>query len=180
MLRSKQTHTYTYYKFIQHHYTHNTPARQIYHIYQYINSKYTSPFLLNFIYCIKDTNLQGILRTYDPITQMYIFCPLTKTFNVDESRPLIFSHKFLQPVEIQILEFILNTRYKHKLYNLIQNTPYELSPSTEEHKIIKALKLLWPFLQTKHIIRLIAKLLTSSEIIHDVFHTDSSQTNRVV
>ena len=106
---------------------------------------------------------------YDPITQMYTFCPLTETFNVDESRPLIVPHEFQQPVEISILEFIDNTKYNHKLYNLIQNTLYELSPSTEEHKIIKALELLWPLLQTKYNIRLIAKLLTSSEIMHDVF-----------
>ena len=80
-------HTYTYYKFIQHHYTQNIPARQIYHRYQYINSKYTSPFFLNFTYCIRDTSLRGIIRNYDPIAQMYIFCPLTKIiFNVDESR----------------------------------------------------------------------------------------------
>ena len=141
MLRTKQTHTYTYYKFIQHHYTHNTPARQIHNRYQYINFKYTSQFFLNFTYCIKDTNLQGILRNYDPITQMYIFFPLTKTFNVDKSRPLIVPHEFLQPVENPILEFIHNTRYNHKFYNLIQNTPYELSSSTEEHKVIKALEL---------------------------------------
>ena len=31
MLRTKQTHTYTYYKITQHLYTHNTPARQIHH-----------------------------------------------------------------------------------------------------------------------------------------------------
>ena len=37
MLRTKQTHTYTYYQFIQHHYTLNTPARQPHHRYQYIN-----------------------------------------------------------------------------------------------------------------------------------------------
>ena len=175
MLRTKQTLTYTYYKFIQHHYTQNTPARQIYHRYQYINSKYTSPFFLNFTYCIKDTNLQGILRNYDPIIQMYTLCPLTKIFNVDESRPLIVPHEFLQPVEIPILEFIHNTRYNHKLYNLIQNTPYELSSSTEEHDIIKALEILWPRLQTKYIIRFLARLLTSSEIIDDVFPTDSSR-----
>ena len=161
--------TYAYYKFIQHHYTQNTPARQIHHRYQNINSKYTSPFFLNFTYCIKDTNLQGILRNYDPITQMYIFCPLTKNFIVDESRPLIFPHEFLQPVEIPILEFIHNTRYNNKIYNPIQNTPYELSPSTDEHSIIKALELLWPLLQTKYIIRVLAKLLTPSEIIHDIF-----------
>ena len=148
MLRTKQTITYNY-KVIQHPYTHKTPARQIPHRYQYIKSKYTSPFFLNFTYCIKDTNLQGILRNYDLITQMYIFCPLTQTFNVHESRPLIVPHEFLQPVEIPILEFIHNTRYNHKLYNLIQNTPYEFSPSTEEHKIIQALKLLWPLHQTK-------------------------------
>ena len=75
MLRTKQTRTYTYYKRIQYHYTHNTPARQIHHRYQYVNSKYTSPFFLNFTYCYKDTNLQDILRNYDNITQMYMFRP---------------------------------------------------------------------------------------------------------
>ena len=170
MLRAKQAHAYTNNKFIQYHYTHNTPARQIHHRYHYINCKYTSSFFLNFTYCIKDTNLEGILRIYDPITQMYIFCSLTKTFNVDESPPpLIVPHEFLQPVEIPIQEFIHNTRYNHKLHNLVQKTPYELSPSTEEHKIFKALELLRPLLQTEYIIRLIAKLLTSSEIIHDFF-----------
>ena len=169
MLRTKQTQTYTYYKFIQHHYTQNTPARQVHHRYQYINSKYTSPFFLNITYCIKDTNLQGILRNYDPITQMYIFCPFPKTFNIDESRPLIVPHEFLQPVEIPIVEVIHNTRYDLELYNLVQNTPYELSPSTEEDNIIKPLESLWPLLEAKYFIRLIAKLLTSSEIIHDVF-----------
>ena len=169
MLRTKQTHTYDYYKFIQHHYTLNKPARQPRHRYQYSISKYTSPFFLNFTYCIKDTNLQGTLRNYDPITQMYIFCHLTKLLNVDESRPLIIPHEFLQPVEVSILEFKYNTGYNHKLYNLLQNTPYEQSSNTDEHNIIKALELLWPLLQTKHINRLLAKLLSSSDIIHDVF-----------
>ena len=40
MLRTKQTHVYTYYKSIQHHYTLNTLSRQPHHRYQYINSKY--------------------------------------------------------------------------------------------------------------------------------------------
>ena len=162
-------HTYTYYKFIQHHYSHNTPSRQIHHRFQYNNSKYTSPFFLNFTYCIKDTNLQGILRNYGTIKQMSIVCLLTKTFNVNESRPLIVPHEFLQHAELPILELIHNTKYNHKLYKIIQITPYELSSSTEEHKIIKALELLWPLLQTKYITRLLAKLLTSSDIIHDVF-----------
>ena len=46
MLRTQQVHAYTYYQFIQRHYTLNTPARQLHHRYQYINSKYTSPFFL--------------------------------------------------------------------------------------------------------------------------------------
>ena len=169
MLRTKQTHTYTHYRFIQNHFDLHTPSRQPHHRFQFINSKYTSPFFLNFTYCIKDTNLHGILRNFDPITQMYIFCPITKTFNAEESRPFLIPHEFVQPIEIPILEFIHNTKYNHKLYNLIQNTPYEFAVGTEELKTIKALQLLWPLLQTKNIIRILAKLLTNSDIIHDIF-----------
>ena len=82
--------------------------------------------------------MQGILRNYDPIRQFYIFCPLTRTFDFDESYPLIVPHEYIQPVEIAILEYIHNSKYNHKLYNLIQNTPHENSPSSERHKIIKA------------------------------------------
>ena len=169
MLRTKQTHTYSYYRFIQNHFDLHTPSRQSHHRFQFINSKYTSPYFLNFTYCIKDTNLHGILRNYDPITQMYIFCPITKTFNAEESRPLLIPHEFVQPIEIPILEFIHNTKFNHKLYNLIQNTPYEFAVGTEELTTIKALQLLWPLLQTKNIIRILAKLLTTSELIHDIF-----------
>ena len=169
MLRTKQTHTYSYYRFIQNHFDLHTPSRQPHHRFQFINSKYTSPYFLNFTYCIKDTNLHGILRNYDPITQMYIFCPITKTFNAEESRPFLIPHEFVQPIEIPILEFIHNTKFNHKLYNLIKNTPYEFAVGTEELTTIKALQLLWPLLQTKNIIRILAKLLTTSELIHDIF-----------
>ena len=179
MLRTKQTHTYSYYRFIQNHFDLHTPSRQPHHRFQFINSKYTSPYFLNFTYCIKNTNLHGILRNYDPITQMYIFCPITKTFNAEESRPFLIPHEFVQPIEIPILEFIHNTKFNHKLYNLIQNTPYEFAVGTEELTTIKALQLLWPLLQTKNIIRILAKLLTTSELIHDIFpHGFSPTTNR--
>ena len=179
MLRTKQTHTYSYYRFIQNHFDLHTPSRQPHHRFQFINSKYTSPYFLNFTYCIKNTNLHGILRNYDPITQMYIFCPITKTFNAEESRPFLIPHEFVQPIEIPILEFIHNTKFNHKLYNLIQNTPYEFAVGTEELTTIKALQLLWPLLQTKNIIRILAKLLTTSELIHDIFpHGFFPTTNR--
>ena len=142
MLRTKQTHTYTYYKFIQKYFNLHTPSRQPHHCFQFINSKYTSPIFLNFTYCIKDTNFQGILRNYDPITQMYTICPLTKTFNVEASRPLVVPHECIQPIEIPILEFIHNTKYNHKIFNLIQHTSHEFSVSTEELNAIKALQLL--------------------------------------
>ena len=103
MLRTKQTHSYTHYKFIQLPYTTNTPSRNPHQRFQFINSKYPSPFFLNLTYCIKDTNMQGIIRNYDPIRQMYIFCPMTRIFNVDETRPLIVPHEYIQPVEIKYL-----------------------------------------------------------------------------
>ena len=55
------------------------------------------------------------------------------------------------------------------MYNLIQNTPYEFAVGTEELKTIKALQLLWLLLQTKNIIRILAKLLTNSDMIRDIF-----------
>ena len=64
--------------------------------------------------------------------------------------PLIVSHDYIQPIEIPILEFIHNTKYNHKIYNLIQNTPHEFAVGTEELKTTKALQLLWPLLQTKN------------------------------
>ena len=169
MLRTKQTHTYTYFRFIQNHFDLHTPSPQPHHRFQFNNSKYTSPFFLNFTYCTKNTNLQGILRNYDPVTQMYIFCPLTRTFNDEESRLFIIPHEFIQPIEIPILEFIHNTKYNHQLYNLIQNTPHEYAVGTEELSNIKALQLLWPLMQTKNVKRILAKLLTTSNLIHDIF-----------
>ena len=154
---------------MQNHFDLHTTSRQPQHRFQFLNSKSTSPFLLNITYCIKDTNLHGILRNYDPVTQMNIFCPITKTCNAEESRPFLIPHEFIQPIEIPILEFIHNTKYNHKIYKLIQNTTYEFAVGTEELKTLKALQLLWPLLQTKYIIRILAKLLTNSDIIHDLF-----------
>ena len=99
---------------------------------------------------------------------MYKFCPLKKTFNDEESRPLIIPHEYIQPIEVPILQFIHNTKYNHKIYNLIQNTPDEFAVGTEELKTINTLQLLWPLLQIKTMIRILAKLLTTSNAIHDV------------
>ena len=66
ILRNKQTHTYNYYRLIQNHYTLHTPSRQPHHRYQFINSKYTSPFFVNFTYCIKDTNSKASSESMTP------------------------------------------------------------------------------------------------------------------
>ena len=43
ILMTKLTHTYTYYKIIQLHYTSNSPTENPQHRFLFINSKYTSP-----------------------------------------------------------------------------------------------------------------------------------------
>ena len=48
MLRTKQTHTYTYYRFIQNRFNLHTPARQPHHRFQFIISKYTLKIFLKF------------------------------------------------------------------------------------------------------------------------------------
>ena len=48
MLRTKQTHTYKYNRFIQNHFDLHTPSRQPHHRFQFLNSKYTSPFFFFF------------------------------------------------------------------------------------------------------------------------------------
>ena len=100
---------------------------------------------------------------------MYIFCPIRETFNDEESRPFVIPHEFIQPIEIPILEFIHKTKFNRKIYKLIQNTPYEFAVGTEELNTIKALQLLWPLLQTKNVIRILAKLQTTSDMIRDIF-----------
>ena len=156
--------------------THITVLYKIILIYTHHHDNPTTVFSLMtlnihhlfFSSCIKTTNLQGILINHDPVTQMYTFCPLTKTFNDEESRPFITPHEFIQPIEIPILEFIHNTKYHHKNYNLIQNTPHEFAVGTEELNTIKALQLLWPLLQTKNVMRILNKLITTSGLIHDI------------
>ena len=91
------------------------------------------------------------------------------TFQDEESRLFIIPHEFIQPFEIPILEFIHNTKYNHKLYNLIQNTPHEFAVGTEGLNTINALDLLWPLLQTKNVFRMLAKLFTTSELIQEIF-----------
>ena len=95
---------------------------------------------------------------------IYIFSP-----HEDLQRRRIIPHEYIQPIEVLVLEFIHNSKYNHKIYNLIQNTPHEFAVGTEELKTIKALQLLWPLLQTKNIIRILAKLLITSDAIHNVF-----------
>ena len=95
---------------------------------------------------------------------MYIFCPVNKSVDIDGSRPLIVPHEYIQPIEVTILESsILNTDTYHKLYNLIQNTRHEFSLDNEELNNIRALEILWPLLKSKKIIRVLEKLLISSD-----------------
>ena len=93
ILRTKLTQTYTYYKFIHLRYISNSPTRNPQKRFMFICSKYISPYFLNFTYCIETINFHGILRIYDPIRQMYLFCPLAITFPIDDAGPLVFTRK---------------------------------------------------------------------------------------
>ena len=131
MLKTKPTHTYTYYKFIQRHYIHISPSRNPRHRFMFNNSTYTSPYFLSFTYCIKSLELHGILRNYNPVREMYIFCPLTNTFPQEDARPIILPHESIQPIEVALLKNIPKMNLKHKLCSLTQNTNHEFSAITE-------------------------------------------------
>ena len=72
------------------------------------------------------------------------------------------TNKYSQ-IEITIVEYIHNTKNNPKLYNLIPITCHEFALDNEDLKIIRALEILWPLLQTKNIICMLAKLITSSD-----------------
>ena len=169
MLTTKLTHTYTYYKFIQRHYIHSSQSRNPHHHFMFINSEHTSPCFLNFTYCIKSTNLNGILRNYDPVRQMFIFCPLTNNFPLEDARPIIMPHEYIQPIEVALLENIHNIKINHKLFNLIQSSSHEFSAITEEVNISRAFELPWPLLRTKNVKLTRAKLLITSDTIKTHF-----------
>ena len=133
----------------------------------FINSKETSPYLLNFTFCIKSTILHGILRKYDPVRQMYIFCPLTNSFLLGDSR--LSSSQYIHPIEIALQEKIHNCKFNQILYNLIQHSLRKIPAVLKEVNIIRALELLLPLLRTKSVIRMLARLLTIYDIIKTNF-----------
>ena len=79
MLRTKQTPTYTYFKFIQHHYTQNTPSRQFHHRFQNINSKSTSPFSLTSLIVLKILTFKAFSEIKIPSPRCIIL-PLNQNF----------------------------------------------------------------------------------------------------
>ena len=44
---------------------------------------------------------------------MYIICPLTNTFPIADSRPLITTQEFKKPIEVILLEYIHNTKFNY-------------------------------------------------------------------
>ena len=124
MLRTKQPHTYTYYQFNQHLYTLNTSARQPHLRYQYINSNYTSPFFLKFIYCIKDITTSQEPRTTPSNTQTKN--PQSSTRISFQDNPYTFEERharlteLLKPVFCQAL--LSEPQYKpvYKIYPPLQ------------------------------------------------------------
>ena len=159
-MRTKQTHTYTYYRFIQSHFHSHTPSRQPHHRFQFKNSKYISPtlFPLNFF-----TNLDARYQE-----QSSTSTPLRLDWNTFVAPPPLFGqhqessrlhnwalsrlqnrqdiHKDIQEHNIQILQQnSLQLKYETtvRLNNIVQH-PFPLSPPN-----ITAQSLPPPFITTE-------------------------------
>ena len=95
---------------------------------------------MNPTYRLNSTNLHSIHRNYNPLKQVYRLCPLTNNFKLEDSRPIIIPHEYIQPFEITLLEKMHNFKFDQKLYNRIQAN-YELSPVNKEVNVISGLEL---------------------------------------
>ena len=89
---------------------------------------------------------------------------LSNYFPLDDARPIIIPQEYIHPLEVALLENIHRIKFNYKSYNFIQNTNHEFSATTEELNIIRALELLWPLLRSKNAIRMLAKLLVTSDM----------------
>ena len=98
--------------------------------------------------------------------------PLTNSFPQEDSRPIILPHEYIQPIELAPLKNIHKLKFNHKLYTLIDNSNHEFPAFTEEVKIIRGLELLWSLLCIKNIIRMLVKLLETTDIIKTHFPMD--------
>ena len=101
-LKVQLTYIYIIFNFIQQRYMDKLPSCNLHHRFMFSNSQYIPPFFLRSTYCIKTTNLQGILRNYHPVRQMYIFFPLTNNFPLDDTRPIMIPHEYIQPINLNI------------------------------------------------------------------------------
>ena len=81
----------------------------------FINSKYISPYFLNFTYSVKTTNLYDFLSNYDPVRKIYVFWTLTNNFTLE------VLCEYIEPVENTLLENIHSFKFNHKLSNLNRN-----------------------------------------------------------
>ena len=88
-------HTMHIYIFVQHHFQHTNPLNDMILRLQYANTKFTSPYCMNYSYIINPNFCEGTLRNFDPIKNYFIFSPLYSKTN----RPILVSIEYLQCVE---------------------------------------------------------------------------------
>ena len=78
MLRTKQTHTYTYYRFIQNHFDLHTPSRQPHHRFQFIIQSTHHQFFLILLIVSKILTSTASSVTTIPFTKCIYFAPSRK------------------------------------------------------------------------------------------------------
>ena len=116
-------------------------SRNPHHRYTFINSKYTSPYFLNFPFCIKITY---------PASKNHTLLNLGPS---ETSSPSRFSAPLenLQSDEISLLEKTHGWKIDHKQNKLIQNNQHDFTQTPYELKINKALEYLRPLLRIRNI-----------------------------
>ena len=95
MNRTKMIHTIDNYLFVQHYFHHASPLMHINLRLTYVNKKIISPYYLNYRYVIDPSYCEGMLRSFDPIKNYYLFIPLFARTH----RPIFISIAYLQCIE---------------------------------------------------------------------------------
>ena len=86
-----------------------------------------------------------------PSDKRTYFVPSQTRCLLNNSRLIIISHEYIQPLEMPLLENNHGTNVNNKLYKLIQSThTYEFSVTPKGIKLTRELEFLWPRLKIKN------------------------------
>ena len=134
------SHTVHNYLCVQHHFHRTNPILHMNSRLQYVNTKLTSPYYMNFSYIIQPNYCEGTLRNFDPMDNYILFSPLYEKTN----HPILVQIEYLQCVEGGATKCIhghtFNLVYRDWMTSKLDNR----EPSAEETHILNHLLALQP------------------------------------